>query len=162
MKNIRTILLTTTVAVLLTTASCEKDENGNRITYYKTIGEGYIYERDNNKPLKGVKITVISSTSIITSGGTMLLGNCCPHTQETFTTDENGYYKIRFAKRIGNRKVETYRVELNPIPPLPSPPPFWYREANTPLRSSHDYMYVGDIKGKKIIIFDTVKYYPSR
>ena len=32
------------IAILFTTVSCQKDENGNRITYYKNkTGEGYVF-----------------------------------------------------------------------------------------------------------------------
>ena len=163
MKNMKLILLAI-VAVLLT-ATCEKDENGQRITYYKTIGEGYIYERDGDKPLKGVKITVISRTSSFTGSDPWELSVSRPYTQETFTTDKNGHYQLRFAKRVGGHKVENYRFELDHFSALSYPPPpalFWYWETsqgNTPFPKSFVYIYSSDIKNENIITFNTVKYY---
>jgi hypothetical protein len=49
MKKIYLLLI---VCILLC-FSCKKDENGNWITYYKTIGEGYIVEKETNKPIRG-------------------------------------------------------------------------------------------------------------
>ena len=151
---------------LFISSSCEKDDQGNRVTYYKTVGEGYIVERDNNKPIKGIKITVISRTCSFTGNDTWGLDWCSrPYTQETFTTDENGYYQLRFAKRVGIYKVENYRFELNHYPALSYPPLpalFWYWETsqgNTLFPGSFVYMYPSEIKDKKVIMFDTIKYY---
>ena len=145
-------------------ATCEKDENGNKVTYYKTIGEGYIYDGENNRPLKGVKITMISSTSS-NPGGTMLSLSNTHGISETITTNENGYYKIRFLKRINGHKVNWYRLGLlaaYPSPMLPPPPPFWFWDYNPNGLYPSGELYSKDIKDKNIIVFDTIKYYPSK
>jgi len=115
MKNLKLFLVAT--AAFLFIMACEKDENGNRVTYYKTIGEGYIWDEENNRPLEGVKITVISFTGVSDEWFSWAI----PSTQESFTTDEKGYYQLRFAKRVGVYKVEKYGLILNHIPPLPPP-----------------------------------------
>jgi threonyl-tRNA synthetase len=59
MKHINKIILLATATILFT--ACQKDDEGNHVTYYKTIGEGYIYDATNNVPLTEAKITVIST-----------------------------------------------------------------------------------------------------
>ena len=159
MRKISIILTALTVsAIILTSLSCEKDDQGQRVTYYKTVGEGYIYERDNNKPIKGMKITVTSNTGISEWVSS-------PWTKETFTTDENGYYQIRFAKRVSGDKVKRYTIRVGHGGQLPTPPPpyhYWYWETssyNLPFTTPNGYMYPTDIKDKKIITFDAIKYY---
>jgi len=147
------------IATILLCFSCEKDDDGNRVTYYKTIGEGYIFERDNNKPLQGVKITIRSCTNA--SPGFLTSGSW-PAIEETFITDENGYFQLRFPKRINHYKVEIYRVHLLPYSALPPPPPYWSYETssdNGPFTAINGVSYPDDIKDKKIIIYDTIKYY---
>ena len=109
----KVIILTTlmTSAIILLSVSCQKDENGNRVTYYKTIGEGYVWDETNNKPFKDVIITVTSPYG--TSSWAI------PRIEETFTTDENGYYQIRFPKRVNNKKVTLYLFKTG----LSTPPP---------------------------------------
>ena len=161
--NIRLLLLL--LSILFTSMSCEKDDQGNRVTFYKTIGEGYIFERDDNKPIEGVKIVVTSSTSSVESGIVILFSS--PYTEETFTTDKNGYYQIRFAKRVGGDKVERYKIRLDHFSALFYPPPpalFWNWETssnNAPF-TSNDNLYPSYVKNKKIITFDTVKYYYNK
>jgi len=145
------------VGLCLSAVSCEKDENGNRVTYYKTEGEGYIFYRDSNKPIEGIKIIVTSSTG----AGWFSM----PYTKETFITDKNGYYKIRFAKRVGGYKVERYMVRLDHFSVLSYPPPpalFWEWETSSdkePLIPPSGYQYPEEIKDKKKNTFDTIKFY---
>jgi hypothetical protein len=51
---------------------------------------------------------------------------------------------------------------MGPIPMFPHPPPIWSWTVPNP-NGLHPNMelYTKDIKDKKIITFDTVKYYPS-
>jgi len=116
MKNLKLFLLAT-AAILFITA-CKKDDEGNKVTYYKTIGEGYVWDVTNNRPIKDAKITV---TSVY---GTELLFSV-PKTTNTFTTNENGYYKIRFIKKVYDGlfflwcKVTRYWFNWALPPPLP-------------------------------------------
>jgi hypothetical protein len=87
--------------------------------------------------------------------------------ENTVTTDENGYYKIRFAKRINGHKVERYRFYLYCSSELTSGTPSsqiwdWNWETspnNGPFSDPIGYMYPSDLKGKETIVFDTIKYY---
>ena len=149
-------LLCLVVVGVFVTYGCEKDENGNRVTYYKTVGEGYVWDITNNKPIKGATITVESTYG-------SFLGAI--YTKNTFTTDEKGYYKIRFIKKVydgplyGWCKVTAYWFEITDLGPMiPPPPPYWTRDY--PSETFPDIaIYPSDIKDKKIITFDTVKYY---
>jgi len=158
MKKVKLIL----VACLFLCLSCERDDNGNRVTYYKTIGEGYIFDRDSNQPLEGIKIIVMASTDTVSG---LLTQSSLPGTQETFTTDKDGYYQIKFAKRVGNHKVIRYQFRIDPYPALPVPTPpalFWSWETsanNGPFTDINGYMYPSDIKDKQTITFEPLKFY---
>jgi hypothetical protein len=149
MKKI--ILILTASIILLFFVSCEKDQNGNRVSYYKTTGEGYLFDGTNNKPLKGVKIMVVS---LFHEGSDCWFPPC--GTSEIFTTDENGYYQIRFAKRLKNSKIGCYRLNILAAPSLPFL--YYYSSTNEPL-FHQEYFYPEDIKDKTTITFDTIKYY---
>ena len=166
MKKIKIILFST--VVILFSIACQKDNNGNRITYYKTIGEGYIVERDNNKPIKGVKIIVSYCTNVTSCyEGISFTGEALDRVEEIFTTDENGYYKFRFAKRVNAYKVERYRFHFDcssALPPSLSPHIAWYSETSSgrePFSDTNGFVYLSDIKDKKNITFDTIKYYQA-
>jgi len=165
MKNMKLILLAITAVLLTATCKKEIDDQGNKVTYYKTIGEGYIVERDNNKPIEGVKI-VVTSFTCIGCGGMLYFGKPGLSTEETFITDENGYYQIRFAKKVKGKKVEAYKVELNHFSALPPPTPparWWSKNItcnNKPcLNDNKGYISLEEIRDKKTITFDTVTYY---
>jgi len=160
MKNLKLFLVA--IVAIFFIAACQKDDEGNRVTYYKTIGEGYIYDGKYNRPLKGATVTVESIC------GTEILFYM-PKTQNTFTTDENGYYQVRFVKRANvgaffNSWVKTthYIFEYGHgpmIPPSPPPPPYGYWGVKS--EGFQSTLSPEDIKDKKKITFDTVKYYPN-
>jgi outer membrane protein assembly factor BamE (lipoprotein component of BamABCDE complex) len=115
MKKIKLILLVT--ATTLFFAACQKASDGTHVTYYKTIGEGYVFDGKLNQPIKDARIIV--RTAVEGSGG--LFG--IPTIKDTFATDKNGYYKIRFIKKgYTTRAAELYTLEcgsyLLPPPPL--------------------------------------------
>ena len=105
MKYLKLILSISIILLLCT--SCEKNQEGDWATYYKTIGEGYIWDGTNDKPLTGAPIIVTT----VFEGGWRIFEHV-PHTKETFTTDENGFYQIRFMKRGQNKKVEHYSFKV--------------------------------------------------
>ena len=90
------------------------------------------------KPIKGATITVTSCFS----GGSDLFGTLSA--EEIFTSDENGYYQIRFIKRTHNDKVAKYYFRPDIEHDLYSYP-------------SIKSLSVEDIKKEKFIIIDTVK-----
>jgi len=147
MKKIYLLL----IASLLLGISCQKDDAGNSVTHYKTIGEGYVYNATHNIPIKGATITVKSHFK----SSTELFG---PYpSYETFTTDENGYYQIKFIKWGKNSKVSRYFFTISSNLPVP---PYWSIgvTSNTfPDKS----LTPEDLKGKKIITLDTVKFYQN-
>ena len=147
------------IASILLGFSCKKDDYGNSVTHYKTIGKGYIFERDSNKPVKGVKIIVKYCTNITSCYEGLGFMGTEDIAQETFTTDENGYYQFRFAKRVNGYKVNSYRFGVEADPVLPPRPPLheWCVDASNNYPSN--FMYPSDIKGKEVILFDTMKYF---
>ena len=153
MKNLKNHIpiLLILLSSLFLCISCKKDDNGNRVLHYKTIGEGYIYDGTHNIPIKGATITVLSCFN----GSEWFGEQPC---EETFTTDENGYYQLRFIKWGKNSKVDQYLFEPSTGPSIPPPPPYWVRK--NPSNTFPDIsLYPEDIKGKKTITFDTIKYY---
>lgn len=139
----------TLLLVMVLFLSCDKIYE--KKTYYKTIGEGYVYDGTNNIPLKGATVTIYSCFPDYGWFG--------PETaEETFTTDTNGYYQIRFIKRTHNEKVGKYLFGVGRGPILDPTPPYWVRDVTGAPFPDHA-LYPEDIKDKKVITFDTVKFY---
>ena len=115
MKKIKIILM----ASILLCLSCEKDEQGKWISYYKNkIGEGYVFykfENDSIVPINNLGIEIISYARIrwIMFG----IGKH-DHTDVVYTNSE-GKYSFKFAKKISNQKVIEY--EINPYGPSDAP-----------------------------------------
>ena len=126
------------IALLFFTA-CGKEKK-DEITYYKIKGEGYVFDTLNNQPEVGA--TVIVSVGV--EGESGLFGNYGPK-DETYTTDTNGYYQIRFMKQYKNLKVIKYIFEL--------------RYDTNGYKALDNYtLYSEDIENaKQNIIFDTIK-----
>lgn len=144
MKKIKLILLT----VILVCVSCGKDDEGNWVTYYKTIGEGYIYDITNDKPLSDVIITV---RTYFKNPWWFNASNV----EEKFTTDVNGYYQLRFLKRFSNDKADRYyfTVEL--------PDTYWVvRQTSNGKSLLYDELDADYVKNNKLITFDTLKLKP--
>jgi len=80
-------------AVIFTT--CIENEDDDKIYYYDVYGEGYVYYRDTNLPIEGLKITLEPD---IVWGSPGTLGT--PNPVETLYTDSNGYYRLHFIKKI--------------------------------------------------------------
>ena len=80
-------------AVISTT--CIENEDDDKIYYYDVYGEGYVYYRDTNLPIEGLKITLEPD---IVWGSPGTLGT--PNPVETLYTDSNGYYRLHFIKKI--------------------------------------------------------------
>ncbi|MDR0367621.1 MAG: hypothetical protein LBH82_00595 [Bacteroidales bacterium] len=144
------VILFTMTGIILLCASCEKNQEGDRTRYYKTTGEGYIWDVTNNRPVAGATITVTTTLNAIVNF----------KTEETFTTDETGYYQIRFMKRAKDGKVLQYGFEVGSGPMIPPPPPYWSL-TNPSNTFPHISVYPEDIKDKKVITFDTVKFYET-
>ena len=151
MKSITQILLII-LGFLFISTSCDRDDKGYWISYYKTIGEGYIYDGTNNKPLKGAKI-IVKTVFKGSNGGWFSTETY----SEAFTTDVNGYYKINFLKRGNNDKAVKYYFNIDVVNCLPPQPPYWIRSSSISFPDTT--VNAIDLKGKNVIFFDTVKYY---
>jgi len=112
----------TVVAVLLL-AACQKDENGNRITYYKNkTGEGYVFfvyysdtlllrvpdriEKnliDSMRPAPNVKIEIHAFTNGFMDTGILR------HFDYVYT-DNSGKYSFKLVKYINAKSVSQHHI----------------------------------------------------
>ncbi|MDR0205723.1 MAG: hypothetical protein LBI45_00450 [Bacteroidales bacterium] len=107
MKKNKILLLFATILLLI---SCEKDENGYHITYYKNkIAIGYVfygkYETDSIWPAKCNRVEIESIYSIEGE----LFGYSKIH-KDIVYTDECGKYSFNFVKTIDGKKVLAYDI----------------------------------------------------
>jgi len=149
MKHIRLFLLATVAFLLLTVASCQKDENGYRITYYKNKKAiGYLFykfENDSIAPITNFKMKSYSS-----SGGIGWLFSGKSHTDYVYS-DNNGKYVFKLVKRIDNNKVSYYEIIREQT--LPITPD--YVESSGKSGS----FFRKDIENIEIMDFDTAFYH---
>ena len=134
-------------AIILLCVSCQKDDD----TYYKTIGEGYIYDGENNKPIQGATIIVYhqyDDPGWFQTGGRL---------ENLITTDENGYFQFHFLKRTNGKKVYHYYINYDYFDPELLPEYQW----TDPSGTLPTYLYPKDLNGKKTIDFGTIKLYLS-
>ena len=110
MKNSRFIysaVAVLVVGILLICTAC-KEEPYDAKTYYDVIGEGYVFMRDSTDnilyPVKGAIMTVSTI-----SGGEWIGSR----TDEFFTTDETGKYRVRFIKRTKRSDADLYIIRLS-------------------------------------------------
>ncbi|HOF15812.1 MAG TPA: hypothetical protein PLF32_03235 [Bacteroidales bacterium] len=80
-------------AVIFTT--CVQEDYYHKIYYYDVYGEGYVYYRDTNLPVKGLEIILETNISDKNSGFMSPTGP-----KEYFYTDSNGYYRLRFIRYL--------------------------------------------------------------
>jgi len=94
----------------LTATNCKREEKEDYYAaYYDAIGEGYVFMCDfvGNimYPVQGLTITVTTwidkNTDIIFS---------LPTIEETYTTDANGRYQVRFIKRTYRKDAWLYLI----------------------------------------------------
>ena len=99
------------LSVLFVCTTCEKKESYYDVTYYDTVGIGYVFIYDYRDsiwyPAHGAEITV--KTSVGYSGGIFTP----PLPKETFITDETGKYQVRFIKRTQLSDAEYYYFEFD-------------------------------------------------
>ena len=122
--NIRLLLLL--LSILFTSMSCEKDDQGNKVTYYKNkIGEGYVFFAcssntgsflspngrikrdliDSIRPASDVKIKIHSYTQ-----GFMDMG-ILRHFDYVYT-DNNGKYSFKLLKTINGKSVVEHHITI--------------------------------------------------
>jgi len=140
-------------AVLLIAASCQKDENGNRITYYKNkTGEGYVFFKFKNDSIAPIENAIIKIESYTVG----MFSTITRHYDYVYT-DNNGKYSFKFVKKIcsgsfGNYKVAGYEIFSS----LPIGYDVSYSSGNY-IRFKHDLL---DNSNK--IFNDTIFYYPDK
>jgi hypothetical protein len=99
------------VLTLLICITCKKEKYDD-VTYYKTIGTGYVfmYDSTGGHPISGAKIEVTT--------GLGYWGDLSPSPpREIFTSDETGKYQVRFIKRTHLRDAVHYYIHYigNPV-----------------------------------------------
>ena len=116
MKNILTTFIAT---IILLFTSCERDEQGHRISYYKNkTGEGYVFykfENDSIAPINNLKVEVRScfiSTHMFIAGGHY------SHSGIVYTNNE-GKYSCKFGKKVDGEKVVDYEINPDYPPNVP-------------------------------------------
>jgi len=97
------------LSILFTSMSCEKDDQGQRITYYKNkTGEGYVFYKyysagidspiDSIKPAANVKIEIECYTQGFMDAGIL------SHSDYVYT-DNNGKYSFKLLKSINGKSI---------------------------------------------------------
>ena len=135
-------------AVIFTT--CIENEDDDKIYYYDVYGEGYVYYRDTNLPIEGLKITLEPD---IVWGSPGTLGT--PNPVETLYTDSNGYYRLHFIKKIYGKYPVRYAFSsfLSENMPKPSNDSCWTHSGGP-----DDYISLEMVdNAKQNIKFDTIK-----
>ena len=103
--------------------ACNNEEDP---VYYKAMGEGYVYDKTTKEPVPFINLEVKSCRNTIFSSNSSYIDifpdNPC--LSETFSTDENGFYRVRFAKRY-NRTKGIYNEFVVYIPSID-----WYNRDN--------------------------------
>ena len=78
--------------------SCEKlFEDGDKRTYFKTEGVGYVYNEHTKEPVLGAILLV-----------TNILEHSNGSVHERFKANTQGYFRIKFLKRFHNSNVTIY------------------------------------------------------
>ena len=127
--------------------ACKPKEKYEDVTYYKTIGIGYVFMYDDKDsllyPIQGAKITITTRLDRPYSG---FLSP--PQPKETFITDVNGKYQVRFIKRTQLRDAIEYFIEMEPY-------------TGYGIRGNDFVISVDEVKNAKHITLDTIKAYKS-
>jgi len=130
------------VVSLFVAYGCEKEEDYDAITYYDAVGIGYVFRCDVDgnmmHPIQDAEITVTTS---LENSGSGLLSISLP--KETFTTDVNGKYQVRFIKRTKRRDTVRYIINM---------------EHYTGYWGGGSILPINDVKNAKhTILLDTIK-----
>jgi len=154
MKRLTFLLTVVTVLLCL---SCEKDDKGQRITYYKNkTGEGYVFYKFDNDSIVPTNNSRIEITSYLQGSGSGLFYSRSNHTDIVYTNNE-GKYSFKFLKTINGKKIVEYQITVRYSPDMPTN--FYF--CNSPvidpdlLRNSNNIVvdtifYFGQVKYPKI------------
>jgi hypothetical protein len=136
-------ILVALLSIALICTACDRENEYKDIIYYKAIGVGYVFTCDSKScyPLQGAKVNVTAHNG---TGG--LFGISYPVT-ETYTTDAQGCYKVRFVKSVSG---ETY---------IPGKGVFY---THTYFFKCENEIFTLDVENVKnvqgIILLDTIKF----
>ena len=86
------------LAIPLLFTACEIFESYDKRTYYDVTGVGYVYYYETKEPASNVQVFV---SSIFRSNGYATV----PPIKEYFTSDNTGYFCVRFLKRTERENV---------------------------------------------------------
>jgi len=125
--------ITILIFIAFFTNSCSFEDYDTR-TYYDTVGVGYVYYGDTNEPAANVSVDVWSD---FRSNGYATVRPVV----ETYYTDMQGCFRVKFLKRTQRENVIQYSI--------------W---ANSNARPSTDNISLlpEQIKNKSIIYLDTL------
>jgi len=93
MKKITLFILPLFVLLL----ACNKEDP----VYYKATGEGYVYFKTTKTPASSINV-IVQSYLIRSYGG--YLNFDATSVKENYMTDQNGFYRIKFAKRYNSTR----------------------------------------------------------
>ncbi len=140
------------VTLFLCCTACKKDENGNRITYYKNkTGEGHVFfkfKNDSIAPIKDAKIGL----EYWTAGSGGFFSTALKHVGYV-QANSDGKYFFYFLKKINGEKVRTCYIFVEDSPYDFSQP--------IPTSGSVRIRY-GLLDTSNKIFIDTIFYYPDR
>ncbi|MDR2836299.1 MAG: hypothetical protein LBV69_08960 [Bacteroidales bacterium] len=100
MKKILIFLLITGI---FSSCSLFEDEDDDAVTYYEAEGEGYVFYAESKMPIPFAKIYV----SYIEEGNRW---GSWTDTSQKYFADENGFFRIKFLKRINKSNIKEYMV----------------------------------------------------
>ena len=155
MKTLKTqipiVLILLSISFLC--ASCERDAEGHRVTYYKTTGEGYVfmYDKKDGNILYPIQNAEIEITSVSKRSTSALFSY---HYKQTYYSDATGKYTVRFPKRYGMLDViATYYIDVRAD--------FGGRPYGIKCPFRDSFLYVDEVKNAKNnkIVFDTTQIY---
>ena len=140
------------LSLLFLCTTCKKEKYDD-VTYYNTIGIGYVYLYDagNSYPVYGVEVTV---SNCIERDGTFF-GPAPP--REIFTTDETGKYQVRFIKHTRFNDVWQYLIVIG----FPQDHYIYCDNCYYSCEKNDFVLYPDAVLNaqNKTIVFDTVKLY---
>ena len=84
-------------------SSCELFEDNDKRTYYDVKGVGYVYHKETKEPATNAQVRITSS---FRSKGWATVQPI----KEYYSTDNNGFFSIKFLKRTHKEDVLRYTI----------------------------------------------------
>jgi hypothetical protein len=110
MKKLKLALILMVTILLF---SCEKDEQGRILKYYKHVtGKGHVFYKYLDGTISPCTMEVTVSASVYDNVG---MGGINPGTSQPVKTDVNGGYSCRFVKKADGWDMNYYNLEVIPF-----------------------------------------------